>query len=304
MPINIPQDLPAFSELIQENVFVMAAERAGRQDIRPMKVAIVNLMPTTITTEIQLLRLLGNTPLQIDITLLRMDSHEAYNAPPGHLDRFYSSLGKIKKEAFDGLIITGAPVETLPFTEVDYWDELCELFEYSKKHVWSTLHICWGAQAGLYYNYGVPKIQLPCKLFGIFSHNVNGKHTPLFRGFDDIFLAPQSRRTESDRSAITAKHELSIQSQTPCGSPFIVTARNCREIYINGHLEYDQMTLDAEYHRDKAKGIAVNLPQNYYRNDDPSQAPVVRWRAHAHLFFSNWLNYVYQETPFDIRELT
>ncbi|MDR1148430.1 MAG: homoserine O-succinyltransferase [Spirochaetaceae bacterium] len=303
MPINIPQDLPAFRELIQENVFVMAAERAGKQDIRPMKVAIVNLMPTTITTEIQLLRLLGNTPLQVDITLLRMDSHEAHNAPPGHLEKFYSNLGKIKKEAFDGLIITGAPVETLPFAEVDYWDELCELFEYSKKHVWSTLHICWGAQAGLYYNYGVPKIQLPGKLFGIFSHNVNEKHTPLFRGFDDIFLAPQSRHTESDRDAINANNKLLVQSQTPCGSPFIVTALNCREIYINGHLEYDALTLDAEYRRDKAKGIDIKPPRNYYRNDDPNQMPIVRWRAHAHLFFSNWLNYVYQETPFDIREL-
>ncbi|MDR2660387.1 MAG: homoserine O-succinyltransferase [Spirochaetaceae bacterium] len=304
MPINIPQDLPAFSELVRENVFVMASERAGKQDIRPMKVAIVNLMPTTVTTEIQLLRLLGNTPLQVDITLLRMDSHETHNAPPGHLERFYSSIAKIKKKPFDGMIITGAPVETLPFSEVDYWDELCELFEYSKRHVWSTLHICWGAQAGLYYNYGIPKIQLPGKLFGIFSHNVNEKRTPLFRGFDDMFLAPQSRRTESDRESINAASELSVQSQTPCGSPFIVTARNCREIYINGHLEYDQFTLDEEYRRDKAKGIPVSMPQNYYRNDDPAQAPVVRWRAHAHLFFSNWLNYVYQETPFDISELT
>jgi homoserine O-succinyltransferase len=303
MPINIPSDLPAFRELTRENVFVMAAELAEKQDIRPIKVAIVNLMPTTVTTEIQLLRLLGNTPLQVDITLLRMDTHEARNAPPGHLERFYSSSGKIKQEPFDGLIITGAPVETLPFDEVDYWDELCELFEHSKKHVWSTLHICWGAQAGLYYNYGVPKIPLPHKLFGVFVHNVNEKHTPLFRGFDDIFLAPQSRHTESDRNAITAASALSIQSQTPCGSPFIVTARNCREIYINGHLEYDALTLDAEYRRDRGKGLPVSVPQNYYPNDDPGLPPVVRWRAHAHLFFSNWLNYVYQETPFDIREL-
>jgi homoserine O-succinyltransferase len=303
MPINIPRDLPAFQELTRENVFVMAAERAERQDIRPIKVAIVNLMPTTVTTEIQLLRLLGNTPLQVDITLLRMDTHESHNAPPGHLERFYSCSGKIKKEQFDGLIITGAPVETLPFNEVDYWDELCELFEYSKKHVWSTLHICWGAQAGLYYNYGIPKIPLTHKLFGVFAHNVNEKHTPLFRGFDDIFLAPQSRHTESDRNAIMAASALSVQSQTPCGSPFIVTARNCREIYINGHLEYDALTLDAEYRRDIAKGLPIGVPQNYYRNDDPALPPVVRWRAHAHLLFSNWLNYVYQETPFDIREL-
>ncbi|MDR2344404.1 MAG: homoserine O-succinyltransferase [Spirochaetaceae bacterium] len=303
MPINIPQDLPAFTELSRENVFVMAAERAEKQDIRPLKVAIVNLMPTTVTTEIQLLRLLGNTPLQVDITLLRMDSHEAHNAPPGHLERFYTSSGKIKRELFDGLVITGAPVETLPFEEVDYWDELCELLEYSKKHVWSALHICWGAQAGLYHHYGIPKIMLPGKLFGIFSHNVNEKHTPLFRGFDDIFLAPQSRHTESDRNAINMRRELSVQSQTPCGSPFIVTARNCREIYINGHLEYDPLTLDAEYRRDMARGLAISVPRNYYRNDDPTQTPVVRWRAHAHLFFSNWLNYVYQGTPFDLNEL-
>jgi homoserine O-succinyltransferase len=303
MPINIPEDLPAFRELTKENVFVMAAERAEKQDIRPVKVAIVNLMPTTVTTEIQLLRLLGNTPLQVDITLLRMDSHESHNAPPGHLERFYSSLGKIKKEPFDGLIITGAPVEALPFNEVDYWNELCELFDYSKKHVWSTLHICWGAQSGLYYHYGIPKIPLSHKLFGVFSHTVNEKHALLFRGFDDIFLAPQSRHTESDRNAIVEHDGLTIQSQTPCGSPFIVTARNYREIYINGHLEYDPLTLDAEYRRDKSKGLPISVPQNYYRNDDPSQTPVVRWRAHAHLFFSNWLNYVYQETPFDIMEL-
>jgi homoserine O-succinyltransferase len=300
MPINIPEDLPAFRELTQENVFVMAVERAMAQDIRPIKVAIVNLMPTTVTTEIQLLRLLGNTPLQVDITLLRMDSHESRNAPPGHLERFYSSSEKIRQEPFDGLIITGAPVETLPFDEVDYWDELCELFEYSKEHVWSTLHICWGAQAGLYYNYGIPKIPLSSKLFGVFSHNVNERLTPLFRGFDDFFYAPQSRHTESDREAIEARRELTIQSETGCGSPFIVTARNCREIYINGHLEYDPLTLDAEYRRDKDRGLPVSIPQNYYRGDDPSQPPVVRWRAHAHLFFSNWLNYVYQETPFDI----
>jgi homoserine O-succinyltransferase len=304
MPINIPEDLPAFRELTRENVFVLAAERAMTQDIRPIKVAIVNLMPTTVTTEIQLLRLLGNTPLQVDITLLRMDSHEARNAPPGHLERFYSSSEKIRREPFDGLIITGAPVETLPFDDVDYWDELCELFEYSKKHVWSTLHICWGAQAGLYYNYGIPKIPLSSKLFGVFSHNVNERLTPLFRGFDDFFYAPQSRHTESDREAIEARTELTIQSETGCGSPFIVTARNCREIYINGHLEYDPLTLDAEYRRDKAKGLPVSIPKNYYRGDDPSQPPIVRWRAHAHLFFSNWLNYVYQETPFDISLLS
>jgi homoserine O-succinyltransferase len=295
--------LPAFSELTKENVFVMDSERAQQQDIRPLQVAIVNLMPTTLTTEVQILRLLGNTPLQVDITLLRMDSHAPRNAPPGHLERFYASSGLVKRRPYDGLIITGAPVETLPFEEVDYWDELCALLDHARTHVWSTLHICWGAQAGLYHNYGVPKIPLASKLFGVFSHNVTEKNEPLFRGFDDIFLAPQSRHTESSRAAIDAEPALSVQSQTPCGSPFIVTARGCREIYINGHLEYDPLTLDAEYRRDIARGLPTRVPQNYYRNNDPAQPPVVRWRAHAHLLFSNWLNYVYQETPFDINEL-
>jgi homoserine O-succinyltransferase len=303
MPINIPKSLPAYDALTEENVFAMTEAKAIHQDIRPIKIAIANLMPTTLDTEIQLLRLLGNSPLQVDITFLRMGSHQSHNAPPGHLERFYVNSKKAMEEKFDGLIITGAPVETLPFEEVDYWDELSCVFDYSKKNVYSTMHICWGAQAGLYHHYGVPKIELPNKLFGVFAHNINERHTPLFRGFDDIFLAPQSRHTESSRTVIEAVSALTVQSATACGSPFIITARNGREIYVTGHLEYDVNTLDTEYKRDKGKGIAINVPCNYYPNNDTEKTPVVRWRAHAHLFFSNWLNFVYQESPYNLAEL-
>jgi homoserine O-succinyltransferase len=305
MPIKIPTTLPAYDALRGENVFVMTDDRAEHQDIRPLKVGIINLMPTTVDTEIQLLRLLGNSPLQVDINLLRMGSHESRNAPPGHLDRFYLSSEEIIRQniRFDGLIITGAPVETLPFEEVDYWSELAAVLDYSSKNVWSTLHICWGAQAGLYRHYGVPKLELPRKLFGIFPHGVNERHTTLFRGFDDEFLAPQSRYTESDRKVIAAIPELTIESETGDVGVFIVTAREGREIYVTGHLEYDPLTLDKEYRRDLGKGFAIDVPRNYYPGDDPSKAPVVRWRAHAHLFFLNWLNYVYQETPYDLAAL-
>jgi homoserine O-succinyltransferase len=288
---------------MEENVFVMADVRALHQDIRPLKVAIVNLMPTTLDTEIQLLRLMSNSPLQVDITFLRMGSHESHNAPPGHLERFYINATDILNARFDGLIITGAPVETLAFEEVDYWDELKAVLDYSTKHVWSTLHICWGAQAGLYHRYGIPKRDLDQKLFGIFPHRVHERHTVLFRGFDDEFLAPQSRHTESDRDAIAGNPALTIQSETKEVGVFMVTARNGREIYVTGHLEYDPLTLDREYRRDLAKGLPIAIPKNYYPHDDPAQTPVVRWRAHAHLFFSNWLNYVYQETPYNLGEL-
>jgi homoserine O-succinyltransferase len=262
-------------------------------------------MPTTVDTEIQLLRLLGNSPLQVDLTFLRMESHESRNAPPGHLEKFYISAGEIMslKLRFDGLIITGAPVETLPFEEVDYWSELTEVIDYSAKYVFSTLHICWGAQAGLYRRYGIPKRPLEKKLFGIFPHGVNEQYTALFRGFDDEFLAPQSRHTASDRDAIAAEPRLTIQSETQDTGVFIATAREGREIYVTGHLEYDPLTLDREYRRDRDKGLSIAIPKNYYPGDDPSKTPIVRWRAHAHLFFSNWLNYVYQETPFDLNEL-
>ncbi|MDR3304152.1 MAG: homoserine O-succinyltransferase [Treponema sp.] len=303
MPIKIPVALPAYEALRAENVFVIADDRARHQDIRPLKVAITNLMPTTLETEIQLLRLLSNSPLQVDITLVRMGSHESRNAPPGHLERFYRSSAGMLTERFDGLIITGAPVETLDFEDVDYWQELQTVLDYSSANVWSTVHICWGAQAGLYHRYGIPKKGLSHKLFGIFPHTVQGRHTTLFRGFDDEFLAPQSRHTESDRNAIAATNALTIASASDIGGAFIVTAREGREIYVTGHLEYDPLTLDREYRRDLGKGAPIAVPCNYYPDDDPARPPLVRWRAHAHLFFSNWLNYVYQETPFNLAEL-
>jgi homoserine O-succinyltransferase len=303
LPIKIPKALPAYNALRDERVFVITGDRAEQQDIRPLKVAIANLMPTTVDTELQLLRLLSNTPLQVDITLVRMGSHQASHAPPGHLEKFYVSAEEAMRERYDGCIITGAPVETMPFEEVDYWDELAALLDYSAKNVWSTLHICWGAQAGLYRRYGIPKNELSQKLFGIFAHGVHERLSPLFRGFDDEFLAPQSRYTESDREAILKTPALTVQSETPCGGVFIVTARDGREVYVTGHLEYDPFTLDREYRRDVGKGLPMAVPKNYYPGDDPSKPPVVRWRAHAHLFFSNWLNYVYQETPYDLADL-
>jgi homoserine O-succinyltransferase len=305
MPIKIPKALPAYNSLRKENVFVITEDRAEHQDIRPLKVGIVNLMPTTLDTETQLLRLLGNSPLQVDITFLRMGSHEHRNAPPGHLEKFYINSEWIMRNniRFDGLIITGAPVETLPFEEVDYWDELAAVLDYSVVHVWSTLHICWGAQAGLYRRYNIPKDMLPAKLFGVFPHGVNERHTTLFRGFDDEFLAPQSRYTASNREAIAQHPALTIESETPEAGVFIVTAREGREIYVTGHLEYDPLTLDREYRRDLERGLPIATPKNYYPENNPSKIPVVRWRAHANLFFSNWLNYVYQETPFDLGEL-
>ena len=305
MPIKIHKELPAFDALSREKVFVITEERAAQQDIRPLRVGIVNLMPTTIDTEIQLLRLLGNSPLQVDITFLNMSSHSSKNAPPGHLEKFYISAEEIicMKIRFDGLIITGAPVETLHFEQVDYWNELAHIIDYSEKNVFSVMHICWGAQAGLYRRYNIPKKPLEKKLFGVFPHAVNEQFHSLFRGFDDEFLAPQSRHTASDRGAIAAESRLTIQSETPEAGVFIITARNGREIYVTGHLEYEPLTLDREYRRDVAKGLPIDIPKNYYPGDDPSKTPVVRWRAHANLFFDNWLNYVYQETPYNLEDL-
>ena len=305
MPIRIAKALPAYEALGKENVFVMTEDRAAHQDIRPLEVAIVNLMPTTVDTEIQLLRLLGNTPLQVNITLLNMGSHESKNAPPGHLEKFYISTKKALHRRFDGLIITGAPVETLDFEDVDYWNELAEMIDYSRGNIFSTLHICWGAQAGLYRHYGIGKVPLANKLFGIFPHGLSegARNTPLFRGFDDEFLAPQSRHTGSDRAALNDCKEISIVSETPETGLFICSARECREIYVTGHLEYDPLTIDREYRRDLSKGLPIEIPKNYYPGNDPEKSPLVRWRAHAHLFFSNWLNFVYQETPYDLGEL-
>ena len=284
----------------------MTEDRAEHQDIRPLRLGIVNLMPTTIDTEIQLLRLLGNNPLQVDITFLRMGSHASKNAPPGHLEKFYISAEEIisAKVRFDGLIITGAPVETLDFKEVDYWDELTRVIDYSGKNVFSVLHICWGAQAGLYHRYGIPKHPLAKKLFGVFPHAVKKQRHALFRGFDDEFLAPQSMHTVSDRDAIAGEPRLTIQSENPEVGVFIATAREGREVYVSGHLEYDPLTLDREYRRDISKGLKIDIPKNYYPDDDPLKAPVVRWRAHANLFFDNWVNFVYQETPYNLDDLT
>jgi homoserine O-succinyltransferase len=305
MPIRIPKALPAYEALGKENVFVMTEDQAAHQDIRPLEVAIVNLMPTTMDTEIQLLRLLGNTPLQVNITLITMESHESKNAPPGHLEKFYVSSEKALHRRFDGLIITGAPVETLDFEDVDYWDELAQVIDYSAANVFFSFLICWGAQAGLYRRYGIGKIPLSKKLFGIFPHGLGEgtRHTPLFRGFDDEFLAPQSRHTEVDLPAVRACRALSVVCKTEETGLFIAAARSCRELYVTGHLEYDPLTLDREYRRDLDKGLPIEIPKNYYPGDDPSNAPLVRWRAHAHLFFSNWLNFVYQETPYDLGEL-
>lgn len=304
MPIKIPSTLPAYEALRAENVFAMSEDRATHQDIRPLRIAIVNLMPTTTDTELQLLRLLGNSPIQVDVTLLRMGTHESRNAPPGHLERFYVTFDDVMHERFDGLIVTGAPVETLPFEEVDYWPELAALLDYAQKNVWSTLHICWGAQAGLYRRYGIGKRQLPAKVFGIFPHAVNERTDPLFRGFDDEFLAPQSRHTESIPEEIRACPELTVHAESAEAGIFISSARGGRDVYVTGHLEYDPLTLDREYKRDVGKGLRIAVPRNYYPGDDPSKAPIVRWRAHAHLFFSNWLNYrVYQETPYRLEDL-
>ena len=298
MPINIPDDLPAADILTSENIFVMTENRAQHQDIRPLRIAIMNLMPTKIVTETQLLRLLGNSPLQVDITLLHPEMHMSKNTSTEHLDRFYQTFGDIKNRKFDGLIITGAPVENLSFEEVDYWQELAELMEWSKKHVYSTLHICWGAQAGLYYHYGIPKHSLVEKLFGVFEHYKTNCNAKLLRGFDDTFSAPHSRYTGVSNS------ELEILSESKEAGVYIVVSRSGRQIFVTGHSEYDALTLKQEYERDVRSGLSTKIPKNYFGEDDPNLDPHVTWRSHANLLFSNWLNYyVYQETPYDVNGL-
>lgn len=304
MPIRIPDNLPAASTLSNENIFVMSEHRAYAQDIRPLKVAILNLMPTKIATETQLLRLLGNTPLQVDITLLQSISHVSKNTPEAHLTTFYKTWEEIKKERFDGMIITGAPVEDLDFEDVDYWDEMCQIMDWSTRHVYSTMHICWGAQAGLFYHYGVPKYHLPEKCFGVFPHQATRNYVRLLRGFDDVFYCPHSRHTEVHRDDIMACAELDMVAESEEAGVNIVRALNGRQIYIFGHFEYDALTLKAEYDRDVSRGLPIKIPRNYYPDDDPRQIPRVRWRSHANLLFANWLNYyVYQETPYDLRTL-
>jgi len=304
LPIRIPDHLPAAATLSNENIFIMSEQRAYSQDIRPLKVAILNLMPTKIATETQLLRLLGNSPLQVDITLLQSISHVSKNTPEAHLTAFYKTWDEVKKERFDGLIITGAPVEDLDFVDVDYWEELCQIMDWSTRHVYSTMHICWGAQAGLYYHYGVPKHHLPEKCFGVFPHQATRSYVRLLRGFDDVFYCPHSRHTEVLKEDILACSELDLVAESEEAGVNIVRALNGRQIYIFGHFEYDALTLKAEYDRDVSRGLPIRIPKNYYPEDDPERTPQVRWRSHANLIFANWLNYyVYQETPYDLGTL-
>ncbi|CUH94973.1 Homoserine O-succinyltransferase [Propionispora sp. 2/2-37] len=303
MPIKIPNNLPATGILESENVFVMHENRAYQQDIRPLKILLLNLMPTKIVTETQLLRLLGNSPLQVDIDFIYTATYEPKNTPQEHLIKFYETFEDVKTRKYDGMIITGAPIEQLPFEEVAYWDELCKIMEWSKTHVYSTLHICWGAQAGLYYHYGIPKYPLAEKMFGVFPHKkvISDK---LFRGFDDIFYVPHSRHTESRREDIEKVAGLRILSESDISGIYAVSDQKGRQFFITGHSEYDPLTLKGEYDRDISQGLPIKIPLNYYPNNDPAQVPIVLWRSAAHLLFSNWLNYyVYQETPFDLSAL-
>ena len=304
MPIKIPNQLPATETLSRENIFVMTETRAITQDIRPLQILLLNLMPTKVDTETQLARVLGNTPLQIELELIAPSDHVSKNTSQAHMLAFYKTFDEVKSRTFDGLVITGAPVELMEFEEVDYWPELCEIMEWSKTHVHSTLHICWGAQAGLYYHYGIPKRELDHKLFGVFQHTVEDPNYILFRGFDDTFWVPHSRNTTVDRADIEAVPELKILASSPEAGVYAVKTDQGRQVFLMGHAEYDRDTLDKEYRRDKALGLPIQPPANYFPNDDDTQPPVVRWRGHANLLFSNWLNYfVYQTTPYDIMSI-
>ena len=305
MPLRLPDRLPAIELLKKENIFVMDASRAHAQDIRPLRIAILNLMPLKITTETDLIRLLSNTPLQLEINFMKLRSHTPKNTPIEHMMMFYKDFATLSKEKFDGMIVTGAPVETMEYEAVSYWDEISQIFEWAKSHVTSTLYICWAAQAGLYYHYGVPKYPLPKKMFGIFPQYTLNPQLPIFRGFDDVFMMPHSRHTELRRDDIVANPALTLIAESKESGVSMVMARNGREFFITGHLEYAPDTLDKEYRRDVALGRDdVGLPKNYYRHDDPAESPVVTWRAHANLLFSNWVNYyVYQETPYNIDEI-
>ncbi len=301
MPIQIPNDLPAAEVLQNENIFVMKQTRAETQHIRPLEIVLLNLMPTKIITETQLSRMLGNTPLQVHLELMMLSTHKAKNTPEEHLLAFYKTFEELKDRKFDGMVITGAPVENMPFEQVNYWKELTEIMEWSKDHVHSTFHICWGAQAGLYYHYGIQKYPLPEKMFGVFKHKADYKHAILMRGFDDEFWAPHSRHTTIRREDIEAIPGLKILASSEEAGVYIVMNKEGRQIFVTGHSEYDPDTLEREYLRDKYQGLPIQVPKNYYPNDDDSQAPVVRWRGHGNLLYSNWLNYfVYQTTPYDI----
>jgi len=304
MPINIDAQLPARSVLEMENIFVMSQERAMHQDIRPLRIVILNLMPTKIETETQLLRLLSNTPLQVNVELLQTASHIPKHTPQEHLLQFYKTFSDIKDQRFDGMIVTGAPVELLPFEAVDYWPELCEIFEWAKRHVWSTFHICWGAQAGLYFHHGIEKYPLPQKLSGVYAHCLTDPTHPLVQGLDDEYLAPHSRYTEVHRQDIEAAPELRVLSWSEQAGVHLVSDLSCRNIYATGHSEYDRETLAKEYFRDIEKGLKIAVPCDYFPGDDPRCSPKLRWRGTASLLFSNWLNYfVYQRTPYDLSSM-
>lgn len=304
MPIKIPDNLPAYSTLVNENIFVMSADRADHQDIRPLRIAILNLMPKKIETETQLLRLLSNSPLQVDIELIQVASHKSKNTSAEHMLRFYKTFSEVKDEKYDGLIITGAPVEQLEFEEVDYWDELCKIMDWSKKNVYSTMHICWGAQAGLYYHYGIPKYLLNEKMFGVFPHRITTENNPLLKGFDDVFYVPHSRHTEIRREDIEKVPDLEIIAESDISGVHLVCDRTNRQYFITGHSEYDRDTLSNEFFRDLSKGLDIKIPYNYFPENDPEKNPKSQWFCHANLLFSNWLNYcIYQRTPFNLDEL-
>ena len=304
MPLNLPDKLPAIELLKKENIFVFNHSKAQKQDIRPLKIVVLNLMPIKITTETDLVRLLSNTPLQLEITFLKLKSHTPKNTPIEHMKAFYVDFDELKDQKFDGMIVTGAPVEQIPFEEVHYWDEITSVFNWAQSHVTSTLYICWAAQAGLYHFYGVPKYPLGKKKFGIFKHEIKVQGLPIFRGFDDEFYVPHSRHTEIRREDILKVKELTLLAESDEAGVYMVMGRNGREFFITGHSEYAPDTLDTEYRRDLSKGLEIEPPVNYYRDNDPSKEILVRWRAHANLMFANWLNYyVYQETPYDINQI-
>ena len=304
MPLNIPKTLPAVNLLKKENIFVMDDFRAGSQDIRPLRIVVLNLMPLKITTETDLIRLLSNSPLQIELSLMKIKSHTSKNTPVEHMRTFYTDFELMRNHKYDGMIITGAPVEQFEYEDVTYWDEITEIFDWAHTHVTSTLYICWAAQAGLYHFYGVPKYPLDNKMFGIFEHKMLEPFCPIFRGFDDHFFVPHSRHTEIRKEDVLKVPELTILSESEVSGVHMVMAREGREFFVTGHSEYSPMTLDTEYRRDLSKGLPIQMPVNYYKNDDPEQGVIVRWRAHANLLFTNWLNYyVYQETPYDIETI-
>ena len=306
MPLNLPDKLPAIDILKEENIFVIDNSRASTQDIRPLKIVILNLMPIKITTETDLIRLLSNSPLQIEVSFMKLKSHTSKNTPIEHMKAFYRDFECMRNEKFDGMIITGAPVEHLEFEDVNYWDEIQDIFNWTRTHVTSTLYICWAAQAGLYHHYGIPKYPLDKKMFGIFEHHIceGMSKLPIFRGFDDVFFVPHSRHTEVRRADIEKHPELTIISESDDSGVHIVMARGGREFFVTGHSEYSPYTLDTEYRRDLGKGLPIDMPKNYYRDNDLEKGPLVRWRSTANLLFSNWLNYyVYQETPYDINQI-